>query len=374
MAEERGGTDKLDVQLNEAFERLEKRNEQQEPTIKTSGRTGSGPGSIIATLLSLIAIGIASYAVWMVYEMPDPTPQIAGVRQQVDEVERTAASVQDVREMSRRLDGMRAAREEDLAAIQRDVDGALSEIRGQMGTSSEDWLLAEVEYLLRLANHRVLLEHDPEGAIALFEAADEIVRDAEGITAFALREAIANDIAKLKAVREVDTDGIFLELSALKGLVGQLEQPKLAFEPKEIERADEPNEPAGLLDRSLAMLERAGARLASLVEYRSEGQKIRPVLPPEEDYYLRQNLILKLQLAQLALLRGEKEVYAASLAEARAWVLDNFQTDDRVTQAMIEGLDNLASIDISRDMPNVTDSLREVRALLASFHQAEDKQ
>ncbi|MBD3649256.1 MAG: uroporphyrinogen-III C-methyltransferase, partial [Pseudomonadales bacterium] len=314
------------------------------------------------------------YAAWLVYQMPNLEPQRSSLGQQIDTIERTAARTGELREIDARLGRIQSERQDDLAAIRRDVDSAVSEIRREMGTSSEDWLMAEVEYLLRLANHRVLLERDPEGAIALFQAADEIVRDAEGITAFELREAIANDIAKLKVVRKVDTDGIFLELSALKGLVGQLEQKKLAFTPAEEPETIRAEEPSGWLDRILAMLKRAGTRLAGLVEYRSDSERITPVLPPDEEYYLRQNLTLKLQLAQLALLRGEKEVYTTSLAEARTWVMDNFANDDRVTRAMINGLDNLAQIDISREMPDVSDSLREVRALLASFHQAEDKQ
>lgn len=362
---------KLDVQLNEAFERLEKKTDDRGRTIKTS----KAPlvGSFLGIFLALVAIGMAGYAAWMVHRLPNVTNELQSVRGQLDAItERSRARGTRLEALSDELDRLRESRSREIKAIERQVDSAINEIKRSMGTSSEDWLMAEVEYLLRLANHRVLLQRDPKGAIALFEAADKIVKDAEGITAFALRNAIASDIAKLNSVRDVDIDGIFVKLSALKGLVGDLRQKELVYTPDRTEVSQTTVSADGVGEKALLLLEKAGARLADMVEFRSGGEKIKPVLPPEEEYYLRQNLILKLQLAQLALLRGDGKIFKDSLVEARQWVADNFSADDSVTEAVLNDIDEVMNVNIEREMPDTSGSLREVRKLLARFHQAED--
>lgn len=363
--------EKLNVQLNEAFERLEKKTDHRGSDIETS----KPPivGTFLGIFLALIAIGMAGYAAWMVHNLPDVTDELQSVRGQLDSAtDRVRARGIRLDSLSDELDRLRETRSREIDAIERQVDQAIREIRQSIGTSSEDWLMAEVEYLLRLGNHRVLLQRDPEGAIPLFQEADKIVRDAEGITAFGLRKAIASDIAKLKSVRDVDVDGIYVKLAALKDLVGDLEQKELAYTP-EIPEVDETDASAdGLGDKTLLLLEKAGARLAGMVEFRTEGERIKPVLPPEEEYYLRQNLMLKIQLAQLALLRGDSDIFKRSLAEARQWVADHFSSDDPVTKAVLNDIDEVKGIDIKREMPDVSNSLREVRRFLTNFHQTED--
>lgn len=368
------------VQLNETFQRLEKKTNGRDVTIKTS--KPPVVGTFLGIFLALIAIGIGSYAVWMVRQLPDVAGEIPEVRGQVEAVaERAKARRTRLNAVEDQLDRLRRTRAQEIDGIERRVDQAINEMRRSMGPSSEDWLIAEVEYLLRLGNHRVLLQQDPKGAIPLFEAADKIVKDTEGITAFALRKAIASDISKLESVRKVDVDGIFVKLSALKGLVGDLKQKELAYSGKTDQVGNTPGtpegekqapDPEGVWAQVVAMLEKAGARLADMIQFRSEGEKIRPILPPEEEYYLRQNLMLKIQLAQLALLRGDNEIFRNSLTEARQWVIDNFSENDSVTRAVLNDLDAIMDVNIEREMPDVSSSLREVRRLLSSFHQVED--
>ncbi|MEX2488776.1 MAG: uroporphyrinogen-III C-methyltransferase [Pseudomonadales bacterium] len=368
------------VQLNETFQRLEKKTNGRSVTIETS----KPPivGTFLGIFLALIAIGIGSYAVWMVRELPDVAGEIPEVRGQVEAVaERSKARTTRLNAVEGQLDRLRRTRSREIDGIERRVDQAINEIRHSMGPSSEDWLMAEVEYLLRLGNHRVLLQQDPKGAIPLFEAADKIVKDTEGITAFALRKAIASDIAKLESVRKVDVDGIFVKLAALKGLVGDLKQKELGYSSKIDDAGNKPGTPEqgtqapdqeGVWTQIVAMLEKAGARLAGMIQFRSEGEKIKPVLPPEEEYYLRQNLMLKIQLAQLALLREDNDIFRNSLTEAKQWVTDNFSENDSVTRAVLNDLDEIMDVNIEQEMPDVSSSLREARRLLSSFHQVED--
>lgn len=402
MAENEGPKDpaKLSVELNEAFERLEK---QQEENLRTessgsearatprakrteaqSRPASSGTGLIsgLGIVLSLIALGVGSYAVFLL-QTPVEDPAVARMDDRLAAMEqRVDANLNQMEDVYTRLDSITAAlastdplTEEDLAAFKREVDASVMAIRDQMGTSSQDWLLAEVEYLLRLGAQRVIMEGDTRGALALFRAADDIVRDAEGIAAFELRRAIASDIAQLEAVANVDVDGIFVRLEALVGQVSRLLQKEQKFETTMITaEVPAPAPEAGVGARILAFLGSAGDRLAGLVDYRSDGDRVAPILPPREEYYLRQNLVLKLQIAQLGLLRADNTVYTNSLTEAQGWLANYFDVDDPATIAMDRALGELAALDVQANMPEVTDSLLEVRKLLTRFHQEEKRE
>ncbi|MEM7366344.1 MAG: uroporphyrinogen-III C-methyltransferase, partial [Pseudomonadota bacterium] len=117
------------------------------------------------------------------------------------------------------------------------------------------------------------------------------------------------------------------------------------------------------MQRMTAMLSAIGDRMAGLVDYRVSDERIRPVLPAKEEYYLRQNLVMKYQLAQLALLRGKQEIFVASLRDARVWASRYFDEQDVETSAVLTTLNDLENIDITREIPDVSVSLRLVREL-----------
>jgi uroporphyrin-3 C-methyltransferase len=254
-----------------------------------------------------------------------------------------------------------------------DLDAALLGLRTEMlallGTSSQDWLFAEVEYLLRLANQRILMERDAQGALALLQAADDVVRDARGITAFDLRAAISDDLGRLAAVEALDVDGLYLRLMTLIRHVETLPQRSMKYAGTDDATPAEQVADASAMQRITMLLQDVGGRLSQLVDYRASGVIITPILPPREEYYLRQNLVLQLQMAQMALLRGDQAIYAGALAEAQGWVPTYFDVESARTRAMIATLDSLLKIDIDRQFPDISGSLRVAREHMARFQQ-----
>jgi uroporphyrin-3 C-methyltransferase len=126
---------------------------------------------------------------------------------------------------------------------------------------------------------------------------------------------------------------------------------------------------ASAMQRVTMLLRDVGGRLSQLVDYRASGVIITPILPPREEYYLRQNLVLQLQMAQMALLRGDQAIYAGALAEAEGWVPTYFDVESARTRAMIATLDSLSKIDIDRQFPDISGSLRVAREHMVRFQQ-----
>ena len=403
----------IDKRLDEAFTQLEKesddipssnsgsKNSQTSNTgsvstvtenkANTDGSTKSGAGLIVSfgMLISILALVVAGYAAYLIYESNSELKEartsvrsleteLANLKRTSDQkieqlsvvLEQTTASISQIREVENTaIADLGASFEVATEQLRTELRAELNE---GLGTSGEDWLLAEVEYLIRLANQRVLMERDVSGALSLLSSADEIVEQTSGIAAYELRESLAYDIANLKAVSDLDTDGIFLSLSAMASQVPELrrKQPELS-PPTQIQV--ENGEAQNYYQQFLSLVNNIFGRVLNSVDYRRDGVAITPLLPPKEEYYLRQNLILKFEMAQLALLRNDQPVYHTSLSEAELWIVKHFIETDPRTIALVTSLDQLMEVEVDRSLPNISGSLRAVRGLLNRLHRQDSR-
>ena len=395
--------DKKDVELNDAFARLEQQvsenaqNNEKKGNRETTGletaaltrskvadkptstASGGGISGILGLLLALIALGVASfgaYTAWQLQEQVKQTdyrPQIDALNGDIRQVQnQLTSSDKKIDLVQAEVGKMAGVTDSTVAQVESRVAIAMADLKRQLGTSSEDWLLAEAEYLLRLANQRVAMEDDVAGAIALFESADKIVSEAQGVVAFELRQSIANDIAALRSVADQDIQGMFVRLGAIAGQIDSLEQKHLKFTGSTPEPVIEIGEQT-FVAKAVALLKRGLNRILSQVDYRSGGEAIRPILPPQEEYYLKQNLLLKLQLAQLGLLKGNQGIYEQSLKDAVEWVDQYFDAELPLTKSVRQTLSSLSTMSIERELPDVSGSLREIRKLMARFHESSER-
>jgi len=403
----------IDKRLDEAFTQLEKESDDipssnsgsknsqtsnmgsvstvTENKANTDGSTKRGVGLIVSfgMLISILALVVAGYAAYLIYESNSELKdartsvrsletELANLKKTSDQkieqlsvvLEQTTASIAQTREAENTaIADLGASFEVATEQLRTELRAELNE---GLGTSGEDWLLAEVEYLIRLANQRVLMERDVSGALSLLSSADEIVEQTTGIAAYELRESLAYDIANLKAVSDLDTDGIFLSLSAMASQVPELRRKQPELSPPTQIQIDN-GEAQNFYQQFLSLVNNIFGRVLNSVDYRRDGVAITPLLPPKEEYYLRQNLILKFEMAQLALLRNDQPVYHTSLSEAKLWIVKHFVETDPRTVALVTALDQLVEVEVDRSLPNISGSLRAVRGLLNTLHQQDSR-
>jgi uroporphyrin-3 C-methyltransferase len=89
----------------------------------------------------------------------------------------------------------------------------------------------------------------------------------------------------------------------------------------------------------------------------SSTEPVKPLLPPEQHYYLRSNLRLLINQAQLALIDSRQPSYQYSLSQAVQWLNEYFAADDALISAIVVELEQLMKHDISRALPGVEQSL-----------------
>jgi|TARA_Y100000310_G_C20681701_1_gene816371 uroporphyrin-3 C-methyltransferase len=362
--------------LDAALDKLEQKvegNGKGEPVSASNLKLGAG--LLIATLVSFVAIGAASYGVYQFYLVDQQTTElvntIAAVEQSIQDIQSNQNSV------AAELERFSAQQSAEVAGMQEKLDAGLAEFRASAGTSSQDWILAEVEYLLRLANQRIMIEKEVSGAIALLQSADTIIVQADNISALPVREAIAADIASLKSLQRLDIEGTYVALGAVIGQVNELVGRELAFSVKRIDEA-ETEEGEADADRSwdqklLAATKLIGDKLYALVDYRSGTERVTPILPPTEEYYLEQNLVFKLEHAQLALLRGNQTAYDQSVLDSIEWVRTHFDQQHGVTRNVLSTLDEISHAKVEQTIPDISGSLNVIRKYLAEFHLVAEK-
>ena len=85
-----------------------------------------------------------------------------------------------------------------------------------------DWLMAEAEYLVQVANHRLLLEKDVATASVALKAADARLAEVADPALLKIRKILAKDLQILNNIPTIDLAGLSVSLSAMSNDIPNL--------------------------------------------------------------------------------------------------------------------------------------------------------
>lgn len=239
----------------------------------------------------------------------------------------------------------------------------------EFGSSTRsDWLLAEAVYLSRLANQRLQTERGVKNPLALLESVDHILQELEGEDLLPVRRALAEDITALRLVKDVDRQGMYLELQALANNIESLpliDIPAQMAAAKELATAEEwKAEESNHADVKSGFF----YEIRSLVRVTQRKTPIEPILQPAEAALVKYNLAMMLEQAQIALLREEQGIFETSLAKADDYLSRFFQSNSKV-QAVTERLTVLRQMSVQQQLPAITRNLEALETLLVTRQQ-----
>jgi uroporphyrin-3 C-methyltransferase len=219
-------------------------------------------------------------------------------------------------------------------------------------------LLAEAEYLARLAKQRLQTERNTKSPLALLESVDAILKQLDEPNLIEVRGAVAADITALRLVNDIDRQGVYVELNALAASIKKLliiEADKPLELIKETPRQNT-HQDSGVLDKFLA-------GFSGLIRVRERQSPIEPILERAEEQTVRQNLQMMLEQAQFALLREEQIIYQQSLLKAQEY-LHRFFKVTATAEGISQRLQQLAETNIIQQLPNIHGSLEALQTLL----------
>lgn len=331
--------------------------------------TAKGTGLLLAAILIVFALGIAG-GYWLWLQDKAARARTAELNGQVEslnaQLQGQAGTLADaVQTLQQRADAL-AGTEQALQRSHAGLRDAVKALHDQFGKGGAAQVVAEAEFLLRIANHRIQLEHDARGAITVLETVDSLLRQATDPRLVSVREALAKELTELRAVPQPDVAGIALNLSSLAASVPKL--PLLYLQkPEPTGQAISAAPAAGEAPPRWRQLAREiWDSLRSLVVVRRSERPLEPLLSPKETYFIYQNLQLRLDAARYALLRRDAATYRASLGTARQWLKGYFDTEAAPVVSMLDAITRLEGVDIAPTLPVVRLSLEALEAFKAA--------
>lgn len=323
--------------------------EQQEsqvkpqPTAVVNG-SKSRSGAVLGGVAILLALGLTGglylhghkNAVAQQAELAQLKQQLASALSKIDQTSsKDAEQLAVLNQTQQRLQG--------------EMQGLQNRVLDLNDKRPNDWMLAESEYLVRMAGRKLWLEHDLVSAITLLGNADERIAALNDPSLMPIRKALAEDIAKLKGMPRIDREGLTLKLAALSDQIELLplstvSMPEAKAEPDQAVSTNPDEWESNLKKNWVKFTE-------NFVTIRRRDGAVEALLSPQQEIFLRENLKTKLLQAQLSVYREQQALYEDSLDKAQRWLTQYFDTDNSATRYMQGEIDKLKGEQIQIDYP-----------------------
>jgi uroporphyrin-3 C-methyltransferase len=335
-------------------------------TEKTTEAAPIAPRGSRASWLAIIAVALAAALAALFWI--DTRQRISATQ---EELARRLRSIEDDARDARSI-----ARQSQESL--RDAQGKLAQLEGRLAESQsqqlalealyqelsrnrDEWQLAEIEQVLAIASQQLQLAGNVRAALLALQLAESRLARADRPQFLPVRRALARDIERLKGLPAIDFPALSSRIDTLVAAVDTL---PLAFDER-AERSAASKEAA----KAAGFWARLGAEmwgeLKHLVTVRRMNAPEPPLLPPDQAYFLKQNLRLRLLSARLSLLARDEAGYREDLRAAQAWLRDYFDVRSKPVADALAQLKQLSSATISFEMPTISESVQAVRSFQA---------
>ena len=219
------------------------------------------------------------------------------------------------------------------------------------GSDAKTWLLAQADFLVKSAGRKLWSDQDVTTAAALLKSADASLADMNDPSLISARRAITDDITSLSAVSQVDYDGIILKVNQL---ANQIDNLRLADNNDDDSPMDSDSEElSSSIGEWRVNLQKSWQNfMDSFITIRRRDETAVPLLAPNQDVYLRENIRSRLLVAAQAVPRHQEETYKQALDNVSTWVRAYYDTEDATTKAFLEDVDKLSQQSITMSVPD----------------------
>jgi len=257
----------------------------------------------------------------------------------------------------------------------------LEDLMQSLSRSRDENLVVDVESALQLAQQQAQLAGSAEPLLAALKSAEQRLARAAQPRLNPLQRAMARDVDRIKAASLTDVPVLMLKLDELARLTDELPVANAmsggvmaegaAPRATPLDTASAPRSGASLLGKfSLGWFDElsfsAWSRRA-LDSLREEAHKLLRVsrienpeaalLAPEQAFFLRENLKLRLLNARLGLLSRQTDNARADLLSASAWLGKYFDPASRKTQTAVQLLGQVQSQLKTSELPRLDETM-----------------
>lgn len=232
----------------------------------------------------------------------------------------------------------------------------LEELMQSLSRSRDENLVVDIESALRLAQQQAQLTGSVEPLLAALKSADLRVTRAAQPRLTPLQRAIARDVSRIKATALADTPALLVKLDELVLLADELPVANALPTPRPNDTLKrKPEETVATWWVRLGLL--VSDELRNLVRVSRIEDPEAALLSPEQSFFLRENLKLKLLNARLGLLSRQIESVRTDLGAASTAVGKYFDASSRKTLAANALLQQVRGQLKALELPRVDETL-----------------
>ncbi|MFT4994312.1 MAG: uroporphyrin-3 C-methyltransferase [Paraglaciecola sp.] len=334
------------------------------PAAKTGRNDGQGTKTgflwfvTLVNLLILITVVGGAYWAWQQWQAEDAQRQVEGEQQrgffstQQQSLEQAAQANRRIKdELQQQNQALQSRFENLLEQVQVSTAQAQANKRTLADISvrrPSDWLLAEADYLVRMAGRKLWLEQDEKTAILMLQSADSRLQDMDDPSLLPIRQQLASDIQSLQQINPVSLSSIALAVGALVQQVDNL--PLAMFKRPEV-IAEEVGVSGSVDDWRTNLKKSWLAVTKDFFSVKRKQAQVQPFMNEQQQWLAREQLKLSLQQAKAAILKENNSLYQQSLQANLAQLIENFDLQTPAVAQFVASLQNLLDTDVERIYP-----------------------
>lgn len=338
---------------------------EESKSIPTVAAPAARPlGSVLPLLALIVALGAAGFTAYQWYQdrgeervlRSELARRLADMETQNREA---AVRVQQAAAALRETEVKVGVLEAKLAESQ-NQQVALEALYQELSRNRDEWAFADLEQSVLLSSQQLQVGANVRTALIGLENVETRLQRMDQPRYGALRRALTRDIERLKALPLVDVYGTGARLD---DAIAAIDRLPLAMDARP--RADAPASaaPAAEAPAWERALREAWSELRQLVRVQSTGVQDATLLAPEQAFFLRENLKLRLLGARIALLSRDGKSYRDDLQAALAALERHFDARDNAVKAAIAALRKLQTAHVQVDLPDLQETLEALRKL-----------
>jgi uroporphyrinogen III methyltransferase / synthase len=246
---------------------------------------------------------------------------------------------------------------------------ALQQQYQDLASNRDDWTMAEVEQILSSASQQLQLTGNLQLALFALQSADTRLAAATGAQVVAIRKAIAQDMDALKSTPSTDLTGLAIKLDTA---IEQIDSLPLAGEApiaRATAHAAVPGDSASIAAATgqprwkVWWQQFSGGivqQLSGLVSVRRIDNADAMLTSPDQGYFVRENVKMRLLSARLSLLSRNEPTLKSDLHAADAALGRYFDPSSKQVQAVRDLVKQVDQASLAVAVPNLNASLAAV--------------
>ncbi|ESS72623.1 HemX domain-containing protein [Methyloglobulus morosus KoM1] len=290
-------------------------------------------------------------------QVNDYQAQLTAIQSQVAALQSEIAGKED--HFNKTLADFSGLHTQKMEATRKELSDKVLQVQRQLGKTRGDWLVADAEYLLSVANERLHLVGDINTTRVALEAADQRLRESGDTGTIKIREQIAKELSQIQDINVPDLVGLYTSIQTLESEVAKLALV-LPYSGKPLTPPGEASNSSAVSEDSNDLLNAAIQELEGIVTIKHSDKPVKEILTKEQAEFIREQLKVKLEMVKMALVQQNDALYQAALADLKIDVGQHFTVND-AAKKFADEISRLQTIKLRSQLPDISLSLKMLR-------------